>query len=551
MIARDPIAGALRVPLVAGETPPSLANRMEAHLMLRSGTYFLLAVSRCKVRAGRTATVDEVGQELVTLLTERLELPDDHFGPCRWRQGFAWFSCPECGPVVELQEHAAMWACPRHARWTPRYRVTRESPHRNANPGPNHGSRVSRAVVRAAERVSRVSADEQALVAELLRRARSSRAHSNVTDVAPADLPFAACLLDSLRDEGIWTAVASAFHTTSAFEALRTGIVAHARAYDVLRLVEEISVQVWLLMRITVWAARIRGGISPSTECFESPVEAPAQVADQLASVDPSDWLAVIDSTRADAAWCDDRWRVNAPAGQKAGYIALCVGGHATLGRRSGPNALSPSEYRCLICRNKRPVSGVTSLSQTHNQIASEWHPTKNASRTAASITQHSTVRVWWLCSTGHEWCESVIGRVKSRNGCRECSVVPRRTRTTTGDYLHSLRDALCDTRVASPHGDLTDPQWASIERYVLSAKPHAHRNHREVINGIIWAIRREAPWRSIPPRYGSPSTAVHWLRELEDTGAWDDIVAALNAHDAESAPASTGHQLVSRSSAA
>ena len=51
----------------------------------------------------------------------------------------------------------------------------------------------------------------------------------------------------------------------------------------------------------------------------------------------------------------------------------------------------------CPICSNHKVVES-NCLSNTHPEIASKWHPTKNGSLTPKSIHKGSSKKVWWLC---------------------------------------------------------------------------------------------------------------------------------------------------------
>ena len=60
---------------------------------------------------------------------------------------------------------------------------------------------------------------------------------------------------------------------------------------------------------------------------------------------------------------------------------------------------------------------------------------------------------------------------------------------------------------------DLKDEQWRILEP--LMPQPHRRpdgrgrpgRNAREVLNGILWVLRTEAPWQDLPDRYPWPAT--------------------------------------------
>jgi transposase len=80
---------------------------------------------------------------------------------------------------------------------------------------------------------------------------------------------------------------------------------------------------------------------------------------------------------------------------------------------------------------------------------------------------------------------------------------------------------------------DLTDAQWAWIEPLLPSSRGRRgrpFRDHRPLIEGIIYRFRTGCPWRDVPERYG-PWWAV-WRRhcQLTSTGAWDKILTRLLA---------------------
>ena len=46
-------------------------------------------------------------------------------------------------------------------------------------------------------------------------------------------------------------------------------------------------------------------------------------------------------------------------------------------------------------------------------------------------------------------------------------------------------------------------------------------RDHRQVINAILWKLRTGAPWRDLPDRYGPWKTAHERLRVWTADGTW------------------------------
>jgi transposase len=63
--------------------------------------------------------------------------------------------------------------------------------------------------------------------------------------------------------------------------------------------------------------------------------------------------------------------------------------------------------------------------------------------------------------------------------------------------------------------GELTEKAWARIEPLLPSIESGGRRwrDHRQVINGILWKLRTGAPWRDLPERYGPWKTAHERLR--------------------------------------
>ena len=54
---------------------------------------------------------------------------------------------------------------------------------------------------------------------------------------------------------------------------------------------------------------------------------------------------------------------------------------------------------------------------------------------------------------------------------------------------------------------DVTDAQWGRLHPLLPPQKPGMDRpskNHRTVLNGILWILRTGSPWRYLPERYGS-----------------------------------------------
>lgn len=81
---------------------------------------------------------------------------------------------------------------------------------------------------------------------------------------------------------------------------------------------------------------------------------------------------------------------------------------------------------------------------------------------------------------------------------------------------------------------ELTDAAWARIEPLLpVNTGPGGRwRDHRQVINGILWKIRTGADWRDIPERYGPWQTRYQRFRRWSTDGTWDRLLARVQTHD-------------------
>ena len=66
-----------------------------------------------------------------------------------------------------------------------------------------------------------------------------------------------------------------------------------------------------------------------------------------------------------------------------------------------------------------------------------------------------------------------------------------------------------------------------------MTGRPN--KEHRTIVNGILWILRTGAPWRDLPERYGPWQTVYRGFRRWQRAGIWDRILTALPheaAHD-------------------
>jgi transposase len=77
----------------------------------------------------------------------------------------------------------------------------------------------------------------------------------------------------------------------------------------------------------------------------------------------------------------------------------------------------------------------------------------------------------------------------------------------------------------------LTEAQWERLRPLLPPQKPRTGRpakDHRTVINGILWILRTGSPWRSLPERYGSWKTVSSRFYRWQRAGVWDRIFLTL-----------------------
>ncbi len=76
--------------------------------------------------------------------------------------------------------------------------------------------------------------------------------------------------------------------------------------------------------------------------------------------------------------------------------------------------------------------------------------------------------------------------------------------------------------------GELTDEAWERIEPLLPEngRRGKQWRDHREVVNGILWKLRTGSPWRDLPSRYGPWQTCHPRFSRCRGDGTWDHLLA-------------------------
>jgi transposase len=79
----------------------------------------------------------------------------------------------------------------------------------------------------------------------------------------------------------------------------------------------------------------------------------------------------------------------------------------------------------------------------------------------------------------------------------------------------------------------LNDAQWARIESLMPSSKRRRGRpwrDHRQVVEGIVYRFRTGIAWRDLPASFGPWQTVWERHQKFSQDGAWDRIHAQLVA---------------------
>jgi len=79
----------------------------------------------------------------------------------------------------------------------------------------------------------------------------------------------------------------------------------------------------------------------------------------------------------------------------------------------------------------------------------------------------------------------------------------------------------------------LSDAEWARIEPLMPSSdgqRGRPFRDHRQVIEGILYRLRTGIAWRDLPGSFGPHQTVSKRHRRLSKDGTWDKVLARLVA---------------------
>jgi transposase len=78
---------------------------------------------------------------------------------------------------------------------------------------------------------------------------------------------------------------------------------------------------------------------------------------------------------------------------------------------------------------------------------------------------------------------------------------------------------------------DLTDEQWALLKPLLPQPTRKAGRpwkDHRQVVDGVLWRTRTGSPWRDVPAAYGRWKTVYNRHRRWSADGTWARVLHEL-----------------------
>lgn len=87
---------------------------------------------------------------------------------------------------------------------------------------------------------------------------------------------------------------------------------------------------------------------------------------------------------------------------------------------QANPDSVRKGNW-CPYCGGKSLLPGFNDLESVRPDLAAEWHPDKNHPLLPSDVIYGFHRRVWWICSSGHEFLQSGKKR-RVGQGCPTCS---------------------------------------------------------------------------------------------------------------------------------
>jgi len=82
----------------------------------------------------------------------------------------------------------------------------------------------------------------------------------------------------------------------------------------------------------------------------------------------------------------------------------------------------------------------------------------------------------------------------------------------------------------------LSNRQWKLIENLLPKNgnRGNQWKDHRSVINGMLWILRSGSPWRDLPENFGPWKTVYERFRHWTQSGLWEKVLDSLQAQQHE-----------------
>lgn len=78
---------------------------------------------------------------------------------------------------------------------------------------------------------------------------------------------------------------------------------------------------------------------------------------------------------------------------------------------------------------------------------------------------------------------------------------------------------------------ELSNEQWSIIADFFPAerGKGRPYRNHRQMVNGLLWILHTGSPWRDLPERYGPWQTCYNRFNRWTQEGLIEKILSHLH----------------------
>lgn len=77
---------------------------------------------------------------------------------------------------------------------------------------------------------------------------------------------------------------------------------------------------------------------------------------------------------------------------------------------------------------------------------------------------------------------------------------------------------------------ELSDAEWALVAPLLppQQGRGRPFKDHRTILNGMLWRLKTGVPWRDLPARYGPWETVYSRFAHWQRSGLWARLLAEL-----------------------